>query len=260
MNKFFPSQPLTRRGLLRGGALAAAAAACPLAPVRGGAAATTGRCAEGTPLAGTYPFSLPPLPYAPDALEPHIDAQTMSIHHGKHHGGYVQKLNEALEKIPALHKKSLRDLLADLDAVPEEARVAVRNHGGGHANHCLFWEMLSPKGGKPSGELARAIDATFGGLDPLLAALADAGMKRFGSGWAWLALDRKGGENRLLVISTANQDSPLSEGLCPMLGVDVWEHAYYLKYQNRRADYLKAWQNVIHWEYVSARFAAALRP
>jgi superoxide dismutase, Fe-Mn family len=257
MNTTIRIRNLSRRDVLRRGAMAAAATAA--APLLSTAAHASGRCVQGTPLGGAYPFSLPALPYALDALEPHIDAQTMGIHHDKHHGAYVQKLNEAIGKKPELQKKSLHDLLTDLGAVPEDVRSAVRNHGGGHANHCLFWEMLSPKGGKPAGELAKAIDAAFGGLDALLAAMSDAGMKRFGSGWAWLVLDRKEGKSPLLVTSTANQDSPFSEGQCPLLGVDVWEHAYYLKYQNRRADYLKAWQNVINWDFVSGRYAALVK-
>ena len=197
------------------------------------------------------PFELPALPYAYNALEPHIDEMTMRIHHDKHHGAYVTNLNKALESAPALAGKSLDDLLVGLDAVPENIRTAVRNNGGGHANHTLFWEIMTPGGpGAPSGALAAAIDAAFGSVDKLKEAVNAAGLGRFGSGWAWVIVEKEG---RLAVTSTPNQDTPVMEGKRPILGVDVWEHAYYLKYQNRRADYLAAWWNVVNWAEVAAR-------
>jgi len=194
---------------------------------------------------------LPPLPYEPAALEPHIDAQTMEIHHGKHHATYVKNLNTALEKHADLQSKSVEDLLADLSALPEAIRTAVRNNGGGHANHTMFWQIMGPgKGGAPTGAIAEAITSTFGGFDAFKEQMNKAGAGRFGSGWAWLV--ESGG--KLAVESTANQDSPLSEGKRPILGIDVWEHAYYLKYQNRRPDYLAAWWNVVNWDEVNKRF------
>ncbi len=199
------------------------------------------------------PYTLPDLPYAPEALEPHIDARTMEIHHGKHHAAYVTNLNAALEGT-GLDSQSIESLVANLDQVPEDKRTAVRNNGGGHANHSLFWEIMGPGGGgAPSGALGAAIDSTFGGLDALKAAINDAGVKRFGSGWSWLVVD--GGA--LSVISTPNQDTPLMDGKTPILGIDVWEHAYYLNYQNRRPDYLAAWWSVVNWDAVAARYAAA---
>ena len=201
------------------------------------------------------PFELPALPYAYNALEPHIDEMTMRIHHDKHHGAYVTNLNKALESAPALAGKSLDDLLVGLDAVPENIRTAVRNNGGGHANHTLFWEIMAPGGpGAPSGALAAAIDAAFGSVDKLKEAVNAAGLGRFGSGWAWVIVEKEG---RLAVTITPNQDTPVMEGKRPILGVDVWEHAYYLKYQNRRADYLAAWWNVVNWAEVAARFEKA---
>jgi Fe-Mn family superoxide dismutase len=201
------------------------------------------------------PFELPALPYAYTALEPHIDEMTMRIHHDKHHGAYVTNLNKALESAPALAGKSLDALLSGLDAVPENIRAAVRNNGGGHANHTLFWEIMTPGGpGAPSGALAAAIDAAFGSVDKLKDAVNAAGLGRFGSGWAWVIVERDG---TLAVTSTPNQDTPVMEGKTPILGVDVWEHAYYLKYQNRRADYLAAWWNVVNWAEVAARFEKA---
>jgi superoxide dismutase, Fe-Mn family len=193
---------------------------------------------------------LPALPYPFDALEPHIDAQTMQIHHGKHHQAYVNNLNAALEKFPELQSKSVEDLIKDLNAVPESIRTAVRNNGGGHANHSFFWQIMGPKaGGPPSGAIADAITATFGSFDSFKEQVNKAGVGRFGSGWAWL-VDAGG---KLAIESTANQDSPLMEGKKPILGIDVWEHAYYLKYQNRRPDYLAAWWNVINWDAVNKR-------
>ena len=201
--------------------------------------------------------TLPPLPYAHDALEPHIDAQTMQIHHGKHHQAYVTNLNTALDKAPALKDKPLDELLRDLNSVPESIRTAVRNNGGGHWNHSMFWQIMAPKaGGPPSGSVAEAIDKSFGGFDKLKEQVAAAAGARFGSGWVWLVAD-KGGE--LKVESTPNQDNPLMEGRHAVLGVDVWEHAYYLKYQNRRPDYVTAWWNVVNWQEVSKRFDSAWR-
>lgn len=196
-------------------------------------------------------FELPKLPYALDALEPYIDAQTMTIHHDKHHAAYVTNLNGAIEKHPELAGKSLDSLLKDLNAVPEDIRTVVRNHGGGTWNHSMFWEIMAPKaGGAPKGDLAKAMDASFGSFDKFKAEFEKAANGRFGSGWAWLV--KKG--NSLAVVSTANQDNPLSEGVMPIMGIDVWEHAYYLKYQNRRAEYVTNWWNVVKWDAVAARF------
>ena len=198
--------------------------------------------------------SLPDLPYAHDALEPTIDARTMEIHHGKHHNGYVSNLNKALEGHSDLAGKSLEDLLGDLDSVPESIRGAVRNNGGGHANHSLFWPTMSPNGGgAPTGDLAAAINRDLGGFEAFKEAFASAAGTRFGSGWAWLSVS----DGKLEVSSTPNQDSPLMEGKTPILGLDVWEHAYYLHYQNRRPDYVKAWWNVVDWNLVAERYAAA---
>ncbi|MDX1630797.1 MAG: superoxide dismutase [Thermoanaerobaculia bacterium] len=197
---------------------------------------------------------LPDLPYAHDALEPHIDSRTMEIHHGKHHQGYVNKLNNALEGHSDLVGKSLEELLREIDRVPEPIRTAVRNSGGGHANHSLFWPVMSPRGGgAPSGDLADALMSTFGSFESFQERFNDAATGRFGSGWAWLVVDDDG----LDVESTPNQDSPLMEGKTPILGLDVWEHAYYLHYQNRRADYVQAWWNVVNWEQVSENFENA---
>jgi len=199
-------------------------------------------------------FTLPPLPYDYTALEPHVDEQTMRIHHDKHHAAYVNNLNAAIESYPALAERSIEDLLADLAEVPEAIRTAVRNNGGGHANHTLFWELMTPGGAtEPQGGLARAIDATFGGLATFREQFGKAAATRFGSGWAWLSADAAGA---LMIESTANQDSPLMEGRTPLLGCDVWEHAYYLKYQNRRPDYVAAWWNVVNWDMVAERFGA----
>jgi Fe-Mn family superoxide dismutase len=199
------------------------------------------------------PFTLPDLPYAFDALEPYIDKMTMEIHHGKHHAAYVTNVNKALESTPELAGKSLEELLANnLAMVPENIRTAVRNNGGGHLNHSMFWQIMGPKaGGQPSGRLAEAIRGTFGSFDTFKERLTAAGMGRFGSGWAWLVKDPSG---KLDIYSTANQDSPVMEGKLPILGVDVWEHAYYLKYQNRRAEYLAAWWNTVNWKEVEKRF------
>ena len=193
---------------------------------------------------------LAPLPYAFDALEPHIDAQTMQIHHGKHHAAYVNNLNAALEKHPELQGKSAEDLIKDLNAVPEAIRTAVRNNGGGHVNHTMFWQIMGPgAGGAPTGKLADAINGAFGSFDAFKDLIQKAGATRFGSGWAWL-VEANG---KLAVESTANQDNPMMDGKRPIMGVDVWEHAYYLKYQNRRPDYLAAWWNVINWNEVAKR-------
>jgi Fe-Mn family superoxide dismutase len=194
------------------------------------------------------------LPYDVAALEPHIDAQTMQIHHGKHHQAYVNNLNAALDKHPELHDKSLEDLLKGINSVPEDIRTAVRNNAGGHHNHSLFWTIMGPKaGGEPAGKLADAITKQLGGFAKFKETFANAGTTRFGSGWAWLLA----GGGKLEIISTANQDSPLMDGKNPILGLDVWEHAYYLKYQNRRPDYIAAWWNVVNWGAVAQRFDAA---
>ena len=200
-------------------------------------------------------FELPPLPYAEDALEPNIDARTMSIHHDKHHAGYTNNLNKALEGHSDLAAKSIEDLLGDLGSVPESIRTAVRNNGGGYANHSLFWRTMGPDGGgAPSGALAEAIDAAFGSFDAFKERFSKAAGTRFGSGWAWLYVD---GDGNLAVTSTPNQDTPLMDGNTPILGLDVWEHAYYLNYQNRRPDYVAAFWNVVNWDVVAANFAAA---
>ncbi len=199
---------------------------------------------------------LPALPYDYSALEPHIDEMTMRIHHDKHHAAYVTNLNKALESAPESQALSVVDLLKDLGKVPESIRTAVNNNGGGHYNHTMFWAIMGPnKGGEPAGELADAIKAAFGDFASFKEKLNNAGMTRFGSGWAWLAMAKDG---KLSVMSTANQDCPLSSGLQPILGVDVWEHAYYLKYQNRRADYLSAWWNVVNWQEVANRYKKAM--
>ena len=200
------------------------------------------------------PFTLPALPYAPDVLEPHIDKMTMEIHHGKHHNAYVTNLNKALESAPALASSTIEELLANNCAiVPENIRTAVRNNGGGHWNHSMFWQIMGPgKGGAPFGNLASAINAAFGTFDTFKEKLSAAGVGRFGSGWAWLIKTSSG----LEITSTPNQDNPLMEGKHAVLGVDVWEHAYYLKYQNRRPDYLAAWWNVVNWQEAEKRFNA----
>ena len=197
-------------------------------------------------------YSVPPLPYAYDALEPHIDKQTMEIHHDKHHQAYVDKVNAALAGTP-LESAAIEDVLTDLSQVPEDKRGAVRNNGGGHYNHSLFWESMAPDGGgAPDGALAQAIDSAFGSFGDFQAKLKEAGVNQFGSGWSWLVHDGSG----LAVVGTPNQDNPISAGKTPLLGVDVWEHAYYLKYQNRRPDYLDAWWNTVNWGQVAERFSA----
>jgi Fe-Mn family superoxide dismutase len=198
-------------------------------------------------------YELPALPYAFDALEPHIDAKTMEIHHDRHHATYVNNLNAALEG-QNIEEQSIESLVANLNSLPESIRTAVRNNGGGHANHSLFWQILSPNGGgAPTGEIAKAIDETFGSFDEFKKQFADAAVKRFGSGWAWLVVK----DGKLAVTSTANQDSPLTDGATPVLGLDVWEHAYYLNYQNKRPDYINAFWNVVNWEEVNKRYQEA---
>ncbi len=200
-------------------------------------------------------YELPPLPYPNNALEPHIDAMTMEIHHDRHHNTYVTNLNNALQDHPDLASMPIEELMRNLDRVPEAARTAVRNNGGGHANHTLFWQIMGPNGGgQPSGELAQAIEQTFGSYDAFKQQLTQAATTRFGSGWGWLVVEPGGG---LAITSTQNQDTPLMEGRTPILGVDVWEHAYYLKYQNKRPDYLNAWFNTINWDAVAQRYQQA---
>lgn len=199
--------------------------------------------------------TLPALPYAYDALEPHIDAKTMEIHHSRHHQTYITNLNAALADLPELAALPLEALLARIDSLPAQVQGAVRNHGGGHANHSLFWQVMSPQGGgEPDGELAAVMERDLGGLEAFKQAFTQAALSRFGSGWAWLVVDGRG---KLQVVSSANQDSPLMEGLTPILGLDVWEHAYYLKYQNKRPDYIAAFYNVIDWDEVARRYVAA---
>ncbi len=194
-------------------------------------------------------FQVPALPYPFEALEPHIDARTMQIHHDKHHGTYVEKLNAALQKAPEFQNKTIDEIVRALDRIPEEVRTAVRNNGGGHYNHSLFWTMMAPDGGgSPPGALRREIEGAFGGFDAFKEKFSAAAANHFGSGWAWLGLDRVGG---LTVLSLPNQDPPPTAGLTPILGLDVWEHAYYLKYQNRRAEYIAAWWNVVNWKQVA---------
>ncbi len=234
---------ITRRHALKNIALTAGAIA--LTPHLASAQAPVAAAPEGV-------FKLPPLGYDYDALEPFIDAETMKIHHSKHHAAYVSRLNQAVTAAPELGSKTIEEILINLSTVPEAVRTDVRNHGGGHANHSLFWQTLKKnENGKPTGELAKAIDTTFGSLEKFHEALAAAGSKVFGSGWAWLILKDK----TLVIETTANQDSPYSSGSVPLLGLDVWEHAYYLKYQNRRPEYLKAFQSVINWDFVSERYS-----
>jgi Fe-Mn family superoxide dismutase len=201
-------------------------------------------------------YELPPLPYDYTALEPHIDELTMHLHHDKHHQAYVNNVNTALQGQSQFENMTVDDLMRNLNSVPENIRAAVRNNGGGHANHSMFWQIMKPNGGgEPTGDLASAISSAFGSFDQLKAAFNDAGAKRFGSGWAWLVI---GADGKLAVTSTANQDSPLTDGLFPVMGNDVWEHAYYLKYQNRRPDYLAAWWNVVNWDEIAKRFAQGM--
>ncbi|NST65313.1 superoxide dismutase [Enterococcus faecalis] len=199
-------------------------------------------------------YTLPELPYAYDALEPYIDVETMHLHHDKHHNTYVTNLNAAIEKHPELGEKSVEDLISDMNAIPEDIRTAVRNNGGGHANHTFFWEIMAPNaGGQPTGAIKEAIDETFGSFDEMKAAFKKAATGRFGSGWAWLVVNN----GKLEITSTPNQDSPLMDGQTPVLGLDVWEHAYYLKYKNVRPDYIEAFWNVVNWDKVNELFAAA---
>lgn len=210
---------------------------------------------EPKPDTTTGAIQLPPLPYAYDALEPHIDARTMQFHHDKHHAAYVKNLNAALEKYPKLKGRTVEDLLRQLDRVPEDIRKTVRNNGGGHVNHSMFWQIMKPQGGgEPTGAIASAIKENFGSFADFKKQFNAAGAAQFGSGWVWLVRNKAG---KLEVTTTANQDTPLSQGLYPILGNDVWEHAYYLNYQNRRADYLEAWWNVLNWDEINQRFAAA---
>jgi Fe-Mn family superoxide dismutase len=200
-------------------------------------------------------YELPPLPYPFNALEPHIDAKTMEIHHDKHHQAYITNANKALEGHPDLAAKPVDELLADLNKIPESIRTVLRNNAGGHSNHSFFWKIIGPNaGGNPKGKLAEAINSTFGGFDQFKGELEKAGIGRFGSGWAWLVVNKEG---KLQITSTANQDTPISDGLKPVIGVDVWEHAYYLLYQNRRPDYLKAWWNVVNWDQAEKNFQTA---
>jgi Fe-Mn family superoxide dismutase len=240
---------MTRRHALKTTALAGAAC---LAASMGGASAQPAPAAASPSTGG--PFTLPPLPYPFDALEPQIDARTMEIHHDKHHAAYVTNLNKAAAEFPDLGKKTVEELLQDLDSVPEKVRMAVRNQGGGHYNHSLFWQMMKKGGGgEPTAELDKAIASKFASFAAFKDQFTKAALGQFGSGWAWLVLTNK----ELKIQSTPNQDSPVSHGASPLLGVDVWEHAYYLKYQNRRPDYVAAWFNVVNWDYVSERFEKA---
>ncbi len=220
-----------------------------------GALRTMGQGQTGSSTAApTGPFKLPDLPYPYDALEPHIDTQTMQIHHDKHHAAYVTNLNKAVAEAPELANKKIEDILRDLNSVPEKVRAAVRNQGGGHLNHTLFWHMMKKGGGgEPSGEVAKAMNKAFGSFSGFQEKFTEAATKVFGSGWAWLVLDG----SQLKIQPAPNQDSPISQGQTPLLGIDVWEHAYYLKYQNRRPEYIKAWFNVINWDFVAERFAKA---
>jgi Fe-Mn family superoxide dismutase len=202
-------------------------------------------------------FTLPDLPYAFDALEPYIDAKTMEIHHDKHHGGYVTKLNAALEKVPSLKDSMIDDVIRALDSVPQELRAAVRNNGGGHYNHSLFWKLMAPKGGgKPSGNMLAAIEKAFGSFDAFKEQFTNAATNHFGSGWAWMGVDKS---KKLVILSTPNQDTPLARGVKPVLVLDVWEHAYYLKYQNRRPEYIAAFWNVVSWEQAARNLDEAMK-
>ena len=245
---------MTRRQALKTTVLASAACAT-AGRLRTASAQTS---AGPTPAAGvTGPFTLPALPYAFDGLEPHIDALTMQIHHDKHHAAYVANLNKAVADFPELGKKRVEDLVRDLNAVPEKVRMAVRNQGGGHYNHALFWQMMKQGGGgQPAGNLGKAVEKRFGSFDAFKDGLTKAALGQFGSGWAWLVLDAS---KQLGIESTPNQDSPISQNKQPLLGIDVWEHAYYLKYQNRRPEYVAAFFQVIDWEFVGERYEKAVR-
>lgn len=233
---------ITRRQAIKTTALATVAAA-----------AIPSVIAQNTPsAAATTPFTLPPLPYALDALEPHIDARTMEIHHDRHHKAYVDNLNKAVAQMSVNSNLTVEDLLKHLGNAPETVRAAIRNHGGGHYNHSLFWQMMKKDGGgEPKAELAKTIESSFGNFTDFKTKFTEAATKVFGSGWAWLVLS----EGKLAIESSPNQDSPLSSGKQPLLGLDVWEHAYYLKYQNKRADYIAAWWNVVNWDFVADRYA-----
>lgn len=238
---------MTRRQALKTASLAATACAI-------GTASQEGKAQNTPPMASATsgPFKLPPLPYASDALEPHIDARTMEIHHNLHHAAYVANLNKAVAQFPELGKKPVEDLVEDLNSVPDPIRTAVRNQGGGHLNHSFFWQMMARSGGGlPKGDLAQAIENAFGGVLDFKGKFSEAAAKVFGSGWAWLVWD----EGVLKIETTANQDSPLSQGRHPLLGLDIWEHAYYLKDQSRRPEYISAFWNVVNWDFVSDRFA-----
>ncbi len=239
---------ITRREAIKNALITGAAFSLPALRSYGAEASSH----EANPDTGSGPYKLPPLPYAYDALEPHIDVRTMQIHHDKHHAGYVKKLNAALADHAALAQKSPEELLRDLAAVPEEIRKDVRNNGGGDYNHTLFWKMMKPKGGgEPTGKLAKALEQKFGGFADFKEKFSKEAGNVFGSGWAWLVLDG----NELAIDSTPNQDSPISQGKTPLLGIDVWEHAYYLKRQNRRPEYIEAWWNVVNWDYVAERYS-----
>jgi Fe-Mn family superoxide dismutase len=240
---------ITRRAALNHFALATGAVALSRLPLLAQEKPATTPDVEGV-------YKLPPLGYDYDALEPFIDAETMKLHHDKHHAAYVSKLNQAVTKAPGFEKKPIEELLGNLDAVPEEVRADVRNQGGGHANHTLFWQMLKKnENGRPAGALAKAIEKSFGSYDDFWGQFSGAAGKAFGSGWAWLCWR----DNKLAVETTPNQDSPLMTGATPLLGIDVWEHAYYLRYQNRRAEYVNAFEHVIHWEWVAERFGQFAR-
>lgn len=235
---------MTRREALKTTAVAAIAVAA--------SPALLSHAAPGAASSAAAPFTLPPLPYSVDALEPHIDARTMEIHHGKHHAAYVTNLNKAISESGQPGGRSVEDLVKNLDSLPESIRTAVRNNGGGHYNHSLFWQMMKKNGGgEPKGELAKAIEKNFGNFSDLKTKFNEAATKVFGSGWAWLVWK----DGKLAVQSTPNQDTPLATGAQPLLGLDVWEHAYYLKYQNKRADYASAWWNVVNWDFVAAQFS-----
>jgi Fe-Mn family superoxide dismutase len=240
---------MTRRQALKTTAFASLAlAALPGAPAQNNPTAPTATTATG-------PFTLPPLPYAYDALEPYIDARTMQLHHDKHHAAYVANLNKAVADYPDLGRMPVEDLLKDLNAVPEKIRKAVRNQGGGHYNHSLFWQMLKKDGGAPQAALATTIDKSFGSFSAFQEAWTKAALGQFGSGWAWLVVDA---DKQLSIEESSNQDSPISDGKQPVLGIDVWEHSYYLKYQNRRPEYVAAFFNVINWDFVSDRYQKAV--
>ena len=240
---------MTRRQAIKTGALASAAlAALPSAIAQTNSQMPASATARG-------PFTVPPLPYAYDALEPFIDARTMEIHHDKHHAAYVANLNKAVAEYPDVAKMSVEDMLKNLNAIPEKIRTAVRNNGGGHFNHSLFWQMLKMDGGEPTGTLAKAINSVFGNFPTFKEEFSKAAIGQFGSGWAWLVIDRN---KQLSIEPTANQDSPISQGKQPLLGIDVWEHAYYLKYQNRRPEYVAAFFHVINWDFVAGRYEKAV--